>query len=165
MTGFYDFYPSEAGYDELRRFFDFLRSIGQVGPQLAGNNENLKEEEVRITVIDADDLLDDPVGIVKAYCKEVDLDFDPKMLNWDTDEDHARAKEAFEKWKGFHDDAIKSSSLKARDMTHKKKIKTVEVEDEEWREKYGDQGQKIIRAAVNKNIPDYEYLKSFAIKI
>ncbi|RFU31951.1 hypothetical protein B7463_g4347, partial [Scytalidium lignicola] len=162
VTGFYDFYPSEAGYDELRRVFDFLRSVGQVGPQLAGDDKELRHEEVRITVIDADDLLDDPTGIIKAYCKEVGMDYDSGMLTWDTEEDHARAKEAFEKWRGFHDDAINSTSLRPRDAAHK--TKTIEAEDKEWREKYGEMGQRIIRETVDKNIPDYEYLKSFAIK-
>jgi len=46
----------------------------------------------------------------------------------------------------------------------KKKTKTIEIEDKEWREKYGDEGAKVIRETVNANIPDYEYLKSFAIK-
>lgn len=47
----------------------------------------------------------------------------------------------------------------------KKKAKTVEIEDQEWREKYGEEGARIIRETVNANIPDYEYLKSFAIKV
>lgn len=46
----------------------------------------------------------------------------------------------------------------------KKKNKTVEAENEEWRELYGVEGQKVIRECVNANIPDYEYLKSFAIQ-
>jgi len=95
----------------------------------------------------------------------VDIDYDPEMLNWDTEIDHKQAKEAFEKWNGFHNDAIDSSSLKPRSHEHKKKTKTVETEDKEWTEKYGKEGQKIIRECVNANIPDYEYLKSFAIKV
>lgn len=118
VTGFYDLYTSEAGYDELRRVFEFLRSEGLVGPRFASTNEERKKDEVRITIIDADDLLDNPEGIVKAYCNEVGLDYDPKMLNWDTEEDHARAKAAFEKWRGFHNDAIESTSLKPRDPAH-----------------------------------------------
>lgn len=50
-------------------------------------------------------------------------------------------------------------------LTKKKKFRTFESEDEEWREKYGEEGQRIIRECVNRNIPDYEYLKSFALKI
>jgi hypothetical protein len=47
----------------------------------------------------------------------------------------------------------------------KKHSKSVETEDQEWREKYGEKAQKIIRECVNANIPDYEHLKSFAIKV
>ncbi|TVY90606.1 hypothetical protein LAWI1_G003915 [Lachnellula willkommii] len=165
VTGFYNFMPAEAGYDELRRVFDFLRKENQVGPAIAGQHGELKNGEVSITVIDADDLLDDPEAIIKAYCAEVGIDYTPKMLIWDTEEAHQRARDAFEKWKGFHDDAINSTSLKPRSAAHKKKTKTVETEDQEWREKYGVEGAKIIRETVDANIPDYEYLKSFAIKI
>jgi hypothetical protein len=165
VTGFYDFMQSEAGFDELRRVFDFLVENKQVGPTRAGQHGELKDGEVSITVIDADDLLDDPEGIVSAYCKEVGIKYDPQMLNWDTEEDHQRAKDAFEKWNGFHNDAINSTSLKPRDSAHKKKSKTVESEDREWREKYGEEGARIIRECVNTNIADYEYLKSFAIKV
>jgi hypothetical protein len=195
VTGFFNFMPAEAGYDELRRVFDFLREQKQVGPAIAGQYDGpLKDGEVSITVIDADDLLDDPEGIIKAYCKETGIDYRPEMLVWDTEEHHRRAREAFEKWRGFHDDAINSTSLKPRSAEHvsflfylslfhahgggcnqlkikliqkskKKKEKSVEQEDKEWREKYGDEAQKIIRETVNANIKDYEYLKSFAVKV
>jgi hypothetical protein len=115
VTRFYDFMPSEAGYDELRRVFDFLVENKQVGPTRAGKHGELKDGEASITVIDADDLLDNPEGIVSAYCREVGINYTPEMLIWDTEEDHQRAKDAFEKWKGFHDDAINSTSLKPRD--------------------------------------------------
>lgn len=166
--------------------FDFLREQNQVGPSVAGQYDALKDGEVSITVIDADDLLDDPEGVIMAYCKEVGIDYHPKMLVWDTDEAHQKAKDAFEKWRGFHNDAINSTSLKPRSEDHvscalslpsperwladmcpykKKKEKTVEIEDEEWREKYGAKAQKVIRECVDANIPDYEYLKSFAVKV
>ncbi|ELR06052.1 hypothetical protein VC83_08133 [Pseudogymnoascus destructans] len=166
VTGFYNFDPSEAGYDELRRVFDFLKSKGHVGPAIAGEHDGeLQNGEVSITMIDADDLLDNPNGIIEAYCKEVGIDYDPGMLNWDTEEDHAQAKRAFEKWRGFHNDAIESSSLKPRKSKHAKKTKTVEEENECWKETYGAEGAKIIRDCVDANIPDYEYLKSFALKV
>jgi hypothetical protein len=31
--------------------------------------------------------------------------------------------------------------------------------------KFGEEGQRIIRECVNANVADYEYLKSFAIKV
>jgi hypothetical protein len=69
---------------------------------------------VEICVIDADDLLDNPSGVVEAFCKTTGIEWDPEMLKWDTEKDQAVAKEAFEKWKGFHEDALDSDRLRAR---------------------------------------------------
>lgn len=118
ITGFYNFMPAEAGYDELRRVFDFLRKEKQVGPSIAGKHGELEDGEVSITVIDADDLLDDPEAIISAYCKEVGIEYNPQMLVWDTEEAHQQARDAFEKWRGFHDDAINSTCLKPRSTPH-----------------------------------------------
>ncbi|QSS60209.1 hypothetical protein I7I51_05006 [Histoplasma capsulatum] len=183
ITGFYDFYESEAGYDEVRRVFDYLRKIRLVGPHDANGNAtatgasngvyvngdgvngsavpaNTKRAE--ICVIDADDLLDDPAGIIKRYCKSVGIDYTPEMLTWNSEEDHEIAIEAFEKWRGFHEDAIHSIELKARN--HQKARKTEAEFDQEWREKYGEKGAKIIRAAVDRNMADYRYMKKFVMK-
>ncbi|KAI9733458.1 MAG: hypothetical protein M1818_007206 [Claussenomyces sp. TS43310] len=166
LTGFYDFMPSEAGYDELRRTFDYLRSHGHIGPAQAGRyDDSLPDGEVSITVIDADDLLDHPNEIVEAFCKEVGLDYSDAMLNWDTEEDQKVASDAFSKWNGFHNDAIESTSLKPRSATQKKKAKTTDDEDQEWAKKYGPEGRKIIRDCVDENVADYEYLKAFAIQV
>lgn len=165
ITGFCHFMPSEAGYDELRRFFDFLLEERQIGPAVAQKYDALRDGEVSITVIDADDLLDNPEGIIEAYCKEVGIEYSQDMLNWDTQEDHQRAREAFEKWRGFHEDAINSTSLRPRSKAHKHLTQTVQAEDREWCEKFGESGQRVIRECVNANLADYEYLKSFAIKV
>ena len=124
VTGFRNFMPSEAGYDEVRRVFDYLRSIGQIGPDVATHNvqgcrpsdygENGSTDRIQICIVDADDLLDNPKGIIEAYCKSVGIEFDEKMLRWDSEEDRQQAKHAFEKWPGFHDDAIHSTDLKPR---------------------------------------------------
>ena len=132
VTGFYSFVPCLAGYDELRLVFDYLRSNGQIGPRVAGHPElsgdineysgsmngqrdnNAEDTKVDICVVDADDLLDNPTGIIEAYCKSVGIHYHESMLNWDTEEDQKHAKDAFEKWKGFHEDAIQSSGLKPR---------------------------------------------------
>ena len=47
----------------------------------------------------------------------------------------------------------------------KKKVKSVEEEDQEWCAKYGEKGAKIIRETVEANLKDYEYLKRFALKV
>lgn len=123
-TGFHEYYPGEAGYLELRKMFDFLRATGQVGPKLAGKGQVeasgvdsdavKKDNNTDICVVDADDLLDNPDGIIRGFCEAVGLDYDPGMLNWDNEEDQRRAEEAFEKWKGWHEDALESKDLKPR---------------------------------------------------
>ncbi|EOD45495.1 hypothetical protein UCRNP2_7786 [Neofusicoccum parvum UCRNP2] len=176
VTGFYNFMPSEAGYDELRRTFDYLKSIGLVGPKVAGQeNETNGEtngthvtppygaEPVEICVIDADDLLDDPAGIISTYCKSVGIEYSPEMLNWDNEEDHRIAKEKFEKWKGFHEDAIDSRDLKPR--AQKKIPKPDDELYAEWVKKFGEEGAKVIKDTVDANVADYEYLKQFAMRV
>lgn len=120
-TGFHFLDPSEAGYAELRRIFDYLRSTGQIGPAVAGQIEaangdkgaNGHSDGVEICVVDADDLLDNPNGVIEAFCKSTGVKYDPGMLEWDK-EDQQHAKNVFEKWNGFHEDAIHSSSLRPR---------------------------------------------------
>jgi len=144
VTGFYEFYPHEAGYDELRRFFDFAKASGLVRNKNADEPNGTANVHIKghvnghtngftngaaangdsstangdvaseICLVDADDLLDDPESIIKQYCQNTGLEFSPSMLNWDNEEDQDRAKSAFEKWKGFHDDAINSKDLKPR---------------------------------------------------
>lgn len=120
VTGFYKFMPSEAGYDELRRVFDYLRVVGQVGPMIASENSCVNESTsrgakgVEICVVDADDLLDDPAGIIAAYCKSVGIEYHEDMLSWNSEEDQKQAKHTFQKWVGFHDDALNSCDLKPR---------------------------------------------------
>ena len=130
MTGFHGFRKDEAGYVELRRLFEFLRSKGIIGPELAGGknetqgisngvdhaatNGTTNPNRAQICVIDADDLLDNPAPIIEAFCKSVGIDYQPEMLNWDTQEEEDFAAKAFEKWKGFHEDAIRSRDLKPR---------------------------------------------------
>lgn len=165
VTGFYNFTPSEAGYVELVRLFDFLIDAGIV-------------DRNNITVIDADDMLDNPESIIKQYCEKVGLDFKPEMLEWN-DADREHAAELFEKWDGFHNDAIKSSHLRARShaqvrltipkrgrtLTMAQKSCTEESENKDWVQKFGLEGQKVIRETVNANIPYYDYLRSFCMKV
>ncbi|KAF3770048.1 hypothetical protein M406DRAFT_354233 [Cryphonectria parasitica EP155] len=180
ITGFHDFMPSEAGYEELRQLFDYLLSQNIIGPKKAGDKipvdealngsgsetSSLNEDAPRraaITVIDADDLLQNPEAILKVYCEEVGIDYTPKMLEWGDEANQKYAADAFEKWYGFHHDAIESKCLKPRPHGHK--TPTIEAENADWREKFGEEAAKVIRETVDANTADYEYLKSFAIKV
>ncbi|KAL1592392.1 helicase [Paraconiothyrium brasiliense] len=168
VTGWNYVNTNEAGYSELRRLFDYLRKEGIVGPRMAGESTNGTEGEggkdsgIEICVLDADDVLDNPSAMIEAYCKSTGIKYEPEMLKWEEDFHQKYAKEVFEKWRGWHDDAINSSELKAR--THKKAPKTDEQLYAEWTEKYGEKAATWIRDTVKKNEADYEYLKQFAIK-
>lgn len=179
VTGFPNYDPSEAGYDEVRRIFEYLREVGLVGPQVAthdddesANAEGLKpvvngigegkESGAEICVVDADEMLQKPAPTIEAFCRSVGLDYDPGLLEWDTDEDHQFAKDAFEKWRGFHNDAIESRGLTAK---NKKPAKSEEEFDAEWRERFGEEGAAIIRKTVDANMPDYLYLKQFSLRV
>ena len=124
MTGFMGFRSDEAGYSELRRLFDYLKHAGLIGPENAGDGSNhvgtgsKGGDKIDICVMDADDLLDHPADVISTFCKSVGIDYDSEMLNWDSHEDHEYAAAAFEKWKGFHEDAIASTDLRPRQHGH-----------------------------------------------
>ncbi|MCJ1400656.1 hypothetical protein MMC11_003864 [Xylographa trunciseda] len=144
------FLTSEIGYREMRLLLDYLY-------------EDETQRKKQVCLVDADDLLDDPAGIVKAYCARVSLPFSEDMLKWDSEEDQARAKKAFAKYYGYHEDAIESTGLKPRSHPGKH-YGSMEEEYEKWRSKYGDEGARKIREVVDASIADYEYLKQFALK-
>lgn len=100
VTGFPYYMPNEAGYRELRRLFDYLISEGVI-------------DKNNVVVLDADDMLDNPEAAIRMYCEGVGIEYSPKMLQW-SQEDTEHAVKVFEKWKGFHEDALHSSSLKPR---------------------------------------------------
>ncbi|KAL2838882.1 P-loop containing nucleoside triphosphate hydrolase protein [Aspergillus pseudoustus] len=190
VTGFSYYDPAEAGYDEMRRFFEYLRRERMIGPHVAtreqdasdilalanGNGSNGSavshqkpvgkpgaQVGVEICVVDADEMLDSPAAMMEAFCRSVGIDYTPEMLNWDSEGAHGYAKEAFEKWKGFHNDAIDSKGLTAR--KHPRAPKSEEQFDAEWREKYGEEGAALIRKTVDANMADYLFLKQFAMKV
>ncbi|KXG49338.1 uncharacterized protein PGRI_032080 [Penicillium griseofulvum] len=169
VTGFHNYDPLEAGYDELRRHFDYLLETGLIGPQVATRADLNAQADpqattgVEVCVIDADDMLDEPAKTIEAFCNSVDLPYRPEMLTWDTEKDHAVARNAFEKWRGFHNDAIESKALVQR--AHKRAVKTEEEFDAEWQKKYGEKQAALIRRTVDANMADYLYLKAFAVKV
>ena len=61
-----DFVLKETGFAEQRQLFDRLSDHKGSAPP----------------VIDSDDLLENPKGIVQAYCGAVDIQFIPQALSW-----------------------------------------------------------------------------------
>jgi hypothetical protein len=103
-TGWHGFKSSDAGYKELRRLFDYLICIKQIGPG-SGN---------KICIVDAEDLLAHPEETVERFCSSVGVTFDRGSLQWGTEKDQQRAKDLFKNWAPFHDVALQSTSLKAQ---------------------------------------------------
>ena len=84
------FDADEAGFVELDRLYQVLT------------------QELNITpvVVDADDLLADPEGVLRAFYTAVGLPFDPRVLSWP-----AEMPAQWAKWPGWHDDAAKSTGF------------------------------------------------------
>ncbi len=65
-----EFTMDEASYEALHELFDLVvERYGRIPP-----------------VIDSDDLLDDPAGVVRAYCDAVGIPFFPGALEWEEGE-------------------------------------------------------------------------------
>lgn len=62
-----DFVEAEVGFAEQARLFDLVSERTGTAPPL----------------IDSDDLLEDPAGIVAAYCRAMGLPFMPEALSWE----------------------------------------------------------------------------------
>lgn len=104
VTEFHGFLAADAGYEELRRLFDYLVTIKQIGP----NTEN------EICIVDAEDLLEFPKEIMERFCHSVEIPFDFKSLEWGTEKDQKRAEDVFKNWAPFYDAVLKSTSLKSQ---------------------------------------------------
>nr|KAG5696640.1 hypothetical protein BaRGS_034101 [Batillaria attramentaria] len=59
------FDQAEAGYQEQVELSRLLKKLGH-----------------KMVVLDADDLMDRPEAMLRAYCREIGLDFSEKMLDW-----------------------------------------------------------------------------------
>lgn len=141
LTGFDHFLPEEAGYRELRLLLDYLRAAGVV-------------DDASLFVLDADDLLEHPAEAVQRYCAHIGIDYSPQMLRWEK----GVGCEAFDKWKGFHEDAIGSDGLRKREK--KRADRSLDDEERDWAAKWGPDAAALIRRTVLETTPDYEYLRS-----
>lgn len=65
-------------------------------------------------IIDADDVLNDPMKVYSKYCSLVGIEFNESMLSWTPEV----VNNDWLIWKGWHDDAINSTSFeKAKELT------------------------------------------------
>ncbi|KAL8975824.1 MAG: hypothetical protein Q9205_008053 [Flavoplaca limonia] len=142
--------PTELGYRELRILFNYLPDKDGVVP----------------LVIDADDLLADPEAILRPLCDDLEIPYSSSMLEWPAPEDHTFALSLFQKFAGYHEDALNSKGFipkgngkKPAEPQSREKLNDI------WEYKYGSEGMRIIRSAVDACRDDYEYLESFRMRL
>lgn len=88
-----DFHLKEAGFPEQRLLFDRLTELHGAPPP----------------VIDSDDLLADPAGVVEQWCDAVGIPFLPEALSWEPGD-----RDEVSWWDGgsFHENLRNSDGLK-----------------------------------------------------
>ncbi|KAM0787784.1 hypothetical protein ACM66B_003839 [Microbotryomycetes sp. NB124-2] len=133
-TDFHFFDPEEAGYREVRLLYDYLKSKGQ-DP----------------LVLDSADLLADPENVMKLWCQNVKVEFDPKMLQW-----NEGTREHFAKWPGWHTSAENSTGV-GQGLSDKH----ITPSNHGKQEKEQKEMPEIVRQTIEANREHYEYLKKF----
>merc|ERR1719331_627270 len=101
-----DIYEAEIGFAEQRALFDLVTVLNNGTPP---------------PVVESDDLLDDPEGIIMAFCEAVDIPYIPEALTFKPEQ-----KSAFSAHVGwnkknpheyYHDNAVNSTGLKPQDRS------------------------------------------------
>ena len=92
LTGWDSFDPVQAGFKQMYEFFQFVRSHLDPSP----------------VVVDSDDLVDNPQGILQSYCDELGLEYQENMTKW-TPVSTLTPNCCFS-W-GWHEAALKSSGF------------------------------------------------------
>lgn len=125
-----DFDEGEVGFPEQRALFDLLMALNGTPPP----------------VIDSDDLLEDPEGMVKSWCEAVDIPFLPEALRWKTGGDPSEHSW----WDGgsFHGNLANSTGL------NRQVRKYVEVADAPDR----------VKQVYRRMRPHYDHLYQYRLK-
>jgi len=103
------FDPDEGGFKELLELYRFIAAKKDKNP----------------IVVDADDLLEDPEGIMRAYCEGIGVTFDRKMLEW--------KNRCIPEWNvcgSWHDNVRNSSGFRRKDPNKSKVIGNNNAEEE-----------------------------------
>ncbi|XP_013411779.1 branched-chain-amino-acid aminotransferase-like protein 2 isoform X2 [Lingula anatina] len=109
-----------------------------------------KETGQTPVLIDADDLLNDPAGIVKRYCSLTGIEFVPSMLQWEagsTKDTH------WHRWPGWYEELTTSTGFKKLEEVSSQKppdLNDLPVE---------------VQESIQENMPLYEELKEYRIQV
>jgi hypothetical protein len=94
-TGYTYFDPVEAGFIQMAQMYDHLLALGAPPP----------------AIIDADDILEDPEGVLSAYSDRVGMPFDAAMLSWEL----GPVPELQSSWSGWTEDVQTSGRVRRRE--------------------------------------------------
>ena len=99
LTGWDYFDPEESGYRQMYELYTFV----------------VKHIDKCPVIVDADDLLEDPEGIMQAYCEGIGARFEKKILEWEPG-----PVPDWDVWAGWHENALKSSGFRKQDPNKSK---------------------------------------------
>ena len=115
----------DLGFHQLRDLYNFVK-------------ENITPNPV---VVDADDLLENPEGMLNAYCKEVGVEFKEGMTRWESGS--MKTKEFLEQKGGhvesleWHESAFQSTGI-SKSVAHSDVIQEVESFPDEVKQRIED---------------------------
>lgn len=159
----HDLEPTEIGYRELRILLDYLYPAAAQSPNVSQETTGSSDKPF---LIDADDLLAHPDTVVDSLCAHLSIPYSLSMLCWGSPDDQAHAKSLYEKFAGWHDDALYSTGLNPK-LAHNEGSSPMsrQEEDHQWQSKYGEKAARMIRDLVDGCQKDYEYLRQFKLRL
>lgn len=91
--GYHTFQPEEVRYEDIWNLFNYAK-------------EHL---DSTATIVDADDLIRDPEGLLRKYCAHYGIEYCDKMLHWDANV----FNEEMEKWgASWFSDLVNSATIR-----------------------------------------------------
>ena len=135
LTGWEYFDPKESGFKQMFELYRFIVTTKDTNP----------------VIVDADDLLEDPEGIMRAYCEGIGVRFDKKILEWEPG-----PVPDWDVWAGWHENALKSSGFRRQDPNKSKIDASKKLEEERL--------PNIVMQTIERSMPFYDELYKMRVR-
>ena len=132
-----------------------IQSKGYTIKEMYDLFEHLRQQNITPIVLDADDLLEDPEGMMKKYCQFTGIPFDEKMLSWEPKKMsemtwHSAKVLRLANWlMGWYNGALKSTQFQKPSVPRKIDFETLSED---------------VRTAIDVTTPYYRYLYEFRLR-
>lgn len=148
-TGWGNFDPSEMGYIEQKGLFDYV-------------SYRCKQTPI---VINSQDLVKNPRAVLQKYCELVGVEFKESMSYW-----QPKKIDKFSKWTGWHECVAKfklklSLLINFICSLHSNVEQSTGFSDVQSHNKDLSVFPQIIHKTIDDNLPIYDYLNKYAIKV